>query len=291
MDFEKKSPYFYCVSYAKEREIVFGYSIPGATSYACQDAQSWNGVPFCAKNRTSRIEAAAMLLRQAGLWDDAINSTSFAHKRTFKDVDPYWYGYAQKGTDIGILTPDADGTLRPNEYVTKREFVKMAAIIYSLNMCDAKGMGGNGLNSSLSDTRDSASSKIRVLDSSATCSDSAKDAAPSGASSYNFYGLPTVDGATYSWQFVPADASGATVTAEGQCVPKQVLGNGRWIARLTVTTADGKTSTSYTEISYADKALSVSVSADPLSVPAGIPVSFSSEVSGGKGPYSYRWDF
>lgn len=270
------------MSYAKDKEIVFGYSIPGATSYACQDNQSWNGVPFCAKNRTSRIEAAAMLLRQAGLWDDAINSTSFTRKRTFKDVDPYWYGYAQKGADIGILTPDSDGTLRPNEYVTKREFVKMAAIIYSLNMCDAKGMGTNGLSSSLSDARDAISSKIRVLDSAASCSVSAKDAVPSGASSYNFYGLPTTEGATYSWQFVPADASGATVTAEGQCVPKEALASGRWIARLTVTSPDGKTSVSYSEVSYADKSLSVTISADPLSVPAGVPVNFSSEIAGGK---------
>lgn len=188
LDFEKISPYFYCVSYAKEREIVFGYSIPGATSYSCQDGKSWNGVPFCAKNRTSRIEAAAMLLRQAGLWDDAVNSTNFERKRTFKDVDAYWYGYAQKGTDIGILSPDSDGTLRPNEYVTKREFVKMAAVIYSLNMCDAKGMDGDGLGSSSvsSDASDSAS-LIRILDSAASCSASAKDAQPSGTSEYNFY--------------------------------------------------------------------------------------------------------
>lgn len=121
-----------------------------------------------------------MLLRQAGLWDDVINSTSFVRKRTFKDVDPYWYGYAQKGTDIGILAPDADGTLRPNEYVTKREFVKMAAVIYSLNMCDAKGMNGDGLGSASAspDGKDLAS-QIRILDSAASCSVSARDASPS----------------------------------------------------------------------------------------------------------------
>ncbi|MFB0964722.1 MAG: hypothetical protein QMC36_03385, partial [Patescibacteria group bacterium] len=71
-------------------------------------------------------------------------------------------------------------------------------------------------------------------------------------------------------------------TAEGQCVPKETLASGRWIARLVVTSPDGKTSVSYSEVSYADKALSVTVSADPLSVPAGVPVIFSSEVSGGK---------
>ena len=96
-----------------------------------------------------------MLLRQAGLWDDVINSTNFERKRTFKDVDPYWFGYAQKGSDIGILSPASDGTLRPNEYVTKREFVKMAAIIYSLNMCDAKGMGSAGLSGDSSSVADS----------------------------------------------------------------------------------------------------------------------------------------
>ncbi len=171
LDFEKRSPYFYCVSYAKEREIVFGYSIPGATSYACQDGKSWNGIPFCAKNRTSRIEAAAMLLRQAGLWDDVINSTNFERKRTFKDVDPYWFGYAQKGTEIGILSPASDGTLRPNEYVTKREFVKMAAIIYSLNMCDAKGMGSVGLSG---DSFSVAFPTSSVMDSQTSAGDSGR---------------------------------------------------------------------------------------------------------------------
>jgi hypothetical protein len=166
VDFEKKSPFFYCVSYAKEREIVIGYSIPGASSYTCQNDKTWQGVPFCAKNRTSRIEAAAMLLRQAGIWNDEMNSTSFERKRTFKDVDSYWYGYAQKGTDIGILAPETEGTLRPGEYVTKREFVRMAAIIYSLNMCDAKGMEGN------SSVPDRIASEIRVLDASANCSSS-----------------------------------------------------------------------------------------------------------------------
>lgn len=142
VDFDMKSRFFYCVSYAKEKEIVFGYSIPGATSYTCQNGKTWEGVPFCAQNRTSRIEAAAMLLRQAGLWNDVLNGGNFERRRTFKDVDDYWYGYAQKGTDIGIIWPESDGTVRPNEYLTKREFVRMASMIYGMNMCDAKS--GNG---------------------------------------------------------------------------------------------------------------------------------------------------
>ena len=56
----------------------------------------------------------------------------------------------------------------------------MAAIIYSLNMCDAKGMNGDGLGSASasSDGKDMAS-QIRVLDAAASCSSSARDASPS----------------------------------------------------------------------------------------------------------------
>lgn len=255
LDFSAKSPYFYCVSYAKERGIVNGYSITGATSYTCQNDKTWNGVPFCAQNRTSRIEAAAMLLRQAGLWSDELNSTSFERKRTFKDVAPYWYGYAQKGTDVGILVPEADGTLRPDEYVTKREFVRMAAIVYSLNMCDAKGMSGNSGSSTYSgspSSGDSLSSEIRVLDASASCSPSAAPSKMANVSvtEYNFYGLPSTEGATYSWEFVPADGSGATVKAEGQCLVRKSLPTGRWIAKLVVSDASGRSSTSYAEVPF-----------------------------------------
>lgn len=257
LDFEKKSPYFYCVSYAKEKEIVFGYSIPGNSSYACQDGKSWEGVPFCAKNRTSRIEAAAMLLRQAGLWNDALNSEAFQKKYEIADVEGYWYGYAQKGIEAGILSLASDKTIRPNEYVTKREFVKMAAAIYSLNMCEAKtalnsfsGLSANSAFDSIGS--DSMASEIRVQNAAESCSDSARDSQMNdpNATEYNFYGMPAVSSGTYVWEFVPADGSGETVRDEGRCLSRKSLPAGRWIARLTVTDSSGRSSSSYAEVPF-----------------------------------------
>lgn len=257
LDFEKKSPYFYCVSYAKEKEIVFGYSIPGNSSYACQDGKSWEGVPFCAKNRTSRIEAAAMLLRQAGLWNDALNSEAFQKKYEIADVEGYWYGYAQKGIEAGILSLGSDKALRPDEYVTKREFVTMAAAIYSLNMCEAKTAlnpfsGPSANSSSDSAGSDSMASEIRVQNAAESCSDSARDSQLNdrNATEYNFYGMPDVPGGTYVWEFVPADGSGETVRDEGRCLSRKSLPAGRWIARLTVTDSSGRSSSAYAEVPF-----------------------------------------
>lgn len=262
LDFEKKSPYFYCVSYAKEKEIVFGYSIPGNSSYACQDEKSWEGVPFCAKNRTSRIEAAAMLLRQAGLWNDALNSETFQKKYEIADVEGYWYGYAQKGIEAGILSLGSDKALRPDEYVTKREFVTMAAAIYSLNMCEAKTAlnpfskpsANSASDSADSDSAgsDSMASEIRVQNAAESCSDSARDSQLNdrNATEYNFYGMPDAPGGTYVWEFVPADGGGETVRDEGRCLSRKSLPAGRWIARLTVTDSSGRSSSAYAEVPF-----------------------------------------
>lgn len=51
--------------------------------------------PFCETNKTTRIEAAAMLLRQAQLWDDAKN-TGYIKKINITDINGYWQGYAEK---------------------------------------------------------------------------------------------------------------------------------------------------------------------------------------------------
>ena len=107
---------------------------------------------------------------------------------------------------------------------------------------------------------------------------SVRDANPTGASEYNFYGVPTTEGATYSWEFVPADGSGATLTAEGQCVSRKSLPSGRWIVKLRVSSASGD-SVAYSEVSYGQKSLAVTVSATPLSLPAATMAEFSSVVS------------
>ena len=61
----------------------------------CQDGQKFSSSTFCEKNRTSRIESVAMLLRQANLWNDTLNN-NYSKKIEISDVSPYWQGYAEK---------------------------------------------------------------------------------------------------------------------------------------------------------------------------------------------------
>ncbi len=99
VDILKKNQYFYCISYAKEKEIVRGYTLDATGNTQCQNKESFSEIPFCPLNNITRIEAAAVLLRQAGLWSEAYNNSSFEHKTTLPDVDSYWYGYAQKAIE------------------------------------------------------------------------------------------------------------------------------------------------------------------------------------------------
>ena len=64
IDFKRENQNFYCVSYAKEQGIVEGYVVDSSGKSACEDGQVYTEVPFCAYNKITRIEAAAVLLRQ-----------------------------------------------------------------------------------------------------------------------------------------------------------------------------------------------------------------------------------
>lgn len=138
VDILKKNQYFYCISYAKEKEIVRGYVLDSTGNTQCQNGQNFKEVPFCPVNSISRIEAAAVLLRQAGLWTEALNSSAFEKKMTLSDVDTYWYGYAQKAIQSGLITTGANNKIFPNEYITRKEFVVMASKIFTINMCSVK---------------------------------------------------------------------------------------------------------------------------------------------------------
>ena len=91
VDILKKNQYFYCISYAKEHEIVRGYNLDQKGETQCQDKQIFKEIPFCPVNSTTRIEAAAVLLRQSGIWNETYNNAPYEKKMTLPDVDSYWY--------------------------------------------------------------------------------------------------------------------------------------------------------------------------------------------------------
>lgn len=138
IDILKKNQYFYCISYAKEKEIVRGYTLDSNRVTQCQNKQSFSEVPFCGANNITRIEAASVLLRQAGIWNESYNNSPYEKKIILPDVDSYWYGYAQKAVELGLITLSTDKKIFPNEYITRKEFVIMASKIFSINMCQVK---------------------------------------------------------------------------------------------------------------------------------------------------------
>jgi hypothetical protein len=61
VDFKRENQNFYCVSYAKEQGIVEGYVLDSNGKSSCEDGQVYTEAPFCAYNKITRIEAAAVL--------------------------------------------------------------------------------------------------------------------------------------------------------------------------------------------------------------------------------------
>ncbi len=96
IDLSKTNPYYYCISYAKEKEIVQGYQLDASGQMVCENTMIWRNHPFCAQNTITRIEAVAVLLRRAALWSDTLNAGNYEKKKEISDVSPYLYGYAQK---------------------------------------------------------------------------------------------------------------------------------------------------------------------------------------------------
>ena len=111
VDLPKVNQYYYCIAYAKEYNIAQGYILNEVGQSTCENSQSYTSSPFCAGNTITRIEAAAILLRRAKLWDDTLNSTNFDKSLLIPDTTPYWYGYAKKAIEINIITPGSDGKI------------------------------------------------------------------------------------------------------------------------------------------------------------------------------------
>jgi hypothetical protein len=135
VDLPKVNPHYYCIAYAKEYNIAQGY-IPDTTGVAtCEDNQKYTSSPFCASNTISRIEAAAILLRRAQLWDDTLNSGNFDRSLSIPDTTTYWYGYARKAIEIGIINQKPDKKIGQDEKITRGEFAIMAARILRYTQC------------------------------------------------------------------------------------------------------------------------------------------------------------
>lgn len=139
VDLSKTNPYYYCIAYAADEWITQGYSLNTSGQATCESSPTttYTTPPFCGDNTITRIEAAAILLRRANLWNDTLNSTNTTRKYILKDVTNYWYGYAEKWIDATILK-NQDGNIFPDQKITRGEFAQMAAKILDYNQCANK---------------------------------------------------------------------------------------------------------------------------------------------------------
>lgn len=156
VDLSKSNKFYYCIAYAHDNWITQWYNIDPYNNLAyCENWQKFSSSPFCENNSTTRIEAAGMLLRQAKLWNDSLNSSNFAKNENFSDIDEknYWYGYAQKSLEMWIIQKKSDWSVWYSEKITKWEFAKMSAIILDYSQC-----------SFISKTQNSSASYIEIID-------------------------------------------------------------------------------------------------------------------------------
>lgn len=137
VDVQLQNQNFYCISYAKDVNIMQGYFLDVFGKTSCENGKAYREIPFCTINKTSRIEAAATLLRHANIWSEAQNTASIGKREmAISDATDYWYGYAKKGIEIDILHRDAKNKIFPDEAITRQEFAIMAAKIFSANFCE-----------------------------------------------------------------------------------------------------------------------------------------------------------
>lgn len=200
-------------------------------------------------------------------------------------MDAYWYGYAEKAIEAGLIKKGRDNKIAPNEYITRREFVIMAAKIFHMNLCQIKPVKKNDF-----------SSTMFIFDKE-------KRSCPSNIpetvfpnlleTTYDFkgYGVSSGD-LSYDWEFFNT-TTGEKKYASGACLDNyDLVTAGVWMVRLRVSDDLGNASVSYRQVVVNKlKELSVRIQGKPIDGYAPLPVQFSSLVTGGQCAVEYLWDF
>ena len=283
VDLPKVNQYYYCIAYAKEYNIAQGYILNEVGQSTCENGSPYTSSPFCAGNTITRIEAAAILLRRAKLWDDTLNSGNFDKSISIPDTTSYWYGYAKKAIEISIITPQSDGKIGQDEKITRGEFAIMAARILQYMQCKTDII------------KNTVPVEIVVRDTNGNIIPKTVFIQGSSGS------LSTITG-TGIWHrkwTLTNPTTGEILTGTSDSYPLAGLSCGSWIntvdlidrsTRQIVSTASNTITIECSE-QRARPPLSVGITASPLTSAIGNPIDFASVVSGGSGVLSYRWDY
>lgn len=319
LDVTKINHYFYCISYAKEKDIVEWYNFDPTTNISsCQNGVNYNStdsnweVPFCPMNNIVRAEAVAVLLRQAGMWTEQQNTELqknivFSGKWKAWDMSfvKYWFGYVKKAIDAGLISEwyrnlFIDTTIDINELesiytlaaeqIKRSEFANMAAKMLTLNQC-------NNIDTGKSDFW----VEILLFDKDSSNSENGIGTSPTLDGSEDTFDLYaellsniTRSDVDYKWDFLNLQTK-ETSSKNGKWLNNHTFPSaGVWMITLTAT--DKKTWEVTTAIAQVyikkwsnDTGLSSYITA--IAKPVWIPTLFDSTVEWWIPPYSYLWDF
>ncbi len=218
VDLQKTNQFYYCIAYAKDANISQWYTPDKSGKATCENSQQYMSSPFCAENTISRIEAAAILLRRAKLWDDTLNSGNFDKSIVIPDATSYWYGYAKKGIDMGIITPKSDGSIGQDEKISRWEFAIMAARILQYTQCQSDN------------TTNTIEAGIGVTNKAQEFIQKS-----SFAKWEDFSLVPLTSGGNWKYNWIARNPNtGESITMSGDVLPGSKLAEGTWIVTLQV---------------------------------------------------------
>lgn len=218
VDLGKTNPYYYCIAYAADEGITQGYSLDTNGQAKCEaNPTPYTSQPFCGENTISRIEAAAILLRRANLWNDSLNQSISNRKYILKDVTNYWYGYAEKWIDATILK-NQDGNIFPDQKITRGEFAQMAAKILDYNQCSIKNQ------------KNSLEGMIGIIDASGKKIDN-KIFSPGEV--FNLIPITSTGSWNYEWRAKNPNTGEVRYTS-WNILPGSNLGEGSWNIELLI---------------------------------------------------------
>lgn len=294
------NPYYYCIAIWKADWITQWYLLNDKWQFTCENNSTFSSSPFCPSNNTTRIEAATILLRTAKIWNDELNS---AIDKTFPiaDIDDRWYWFAKKWIEIWLIKKDKDNKIFPNESITRREFVHMAAKIFGMNFCEFKKIN-------LINLEDNATNwiswDIRIFDkqtvNSCTSNSPESKFTNSSETTYDLTAYTeSVWDFEYSWELTNITTWEIKKTSWKCLNDYNFVTDGKWIIKLTITDKKSwKSATSYSQITVNKTNtktnswnISVSINANPLMWDSPLPVDFTSIVWWTVGTVIYLWDF
>lgn len=284
VDLSKINPYYYCIAYAHDIWVVQGYKPDQTGQVSCEDNHPYTSSPFCEDNQISRIEAVAVLLRRAKLWDDTMNSNSQREKPlAITDTTDYWYGYAKKGIEMKMISQKPDGTIGQDEKITRGEFALMAAKILAYTQCQTKDPNTLEAEITIKDAANTATTQSRF------------------ARDESFSLVPTTSpwNWDYNWTAINPD-TGKIVSWSGNIFQWSSFPSiGTWIVTLDVIdpTSHKIVSSPTATISIYDKTTTdpidpcISLHASPLTSYIGSGITFISTWCKTENDLQYDWDY